>query len=166
MSRHPAPRLAALLLILALAGCATPFGLESGASREQVVSRMGRPTAAVKLPDGERLQYSNQPSGQPGAQHAWMADLDANGRLVRVYQALRMENFLRIRTGEWTRAQVEQEFGPPAAVDRAGNWNGPIMTYAWYDDISDRYFWIYLDERGVVQRAHPGHDYRRTVPLP
>jgi len=159
-------RLVSLVLAAALAGCATNFGLEPGASREQVLSRMGRPTAVVKLPAGERLQYSTQPGAYPGGHHAWMADLDANGRLVRVYQALTRDNFGRIRVGEWTRAQVEQEFGPPAWVDRVTNWNGPIMTYAWHDDISDKFFWVYLDDRGVVQRAHPGNDYRRTLPVP
>ncbi|HYF17070.1 MAG TPA: hypothetical protein VEA40_04320 [Ramlibacter sp.] len=149
-----------LALAAALAGCATNFGLEPGASRDTVLSRMGRPTGVVKLPAGERLQYSLQPSGQ----QAWMADLDASGRLVRVYNALTTEHFLRIRPGEWTRADVEREFGPPAWVERVGNWNGPIMTYRWHDDITDKYFWMYLDERGVVQRAHPGTEYRISLP--
>ncbi|HYF19644.1 MAG TPA: hypothetical protein VEA40_17390 [Ramlibacter sp.] len=166
MTFRLATRFAPLLLAAALAGCATHFGLEPGASRDQVLSRLGRPTAVVKLPTGERLQYSNQASGNAMHRQAWMADLDGSGRLVRVYQALTTDNFQRIRLGEWTRAQVEQEFGPPARVDTAGNWNGPIMTYAWHDDIVDKYFWVYLDERGVVQRAHPGTDYRRSPDVP
>ena len=149
-----------LALAAALAGCATSFGLEPGASRDAVLARMGRPTAVVKLPVGERLQYSLQPAGQ----QAWMADLDAGGRLVRVYNALTQENFQRIQLGQWTRADLEREFGPPAFIDRAGNWNGPILTYRWHDDITDKFYWVYLDERGVAQRAHPGTEYRLSLP--
>jgi hypothetical protein len=151
----------ALALAALLAGCATPFGLEPGASRDAVLARMGRPTAVTPLPaGGERLQYSLQPAGQ----QAWMADLDAGGRLVRVYNALRADNFERIELGRWTRADLEREFGPPASTDRAGNWNGPILTWRWHDDITDKLYWVYLDEGGVAQRAHPGTEYRLSLP--
>jgi len=38
------------------------------------------------------------------------------------------------------------------------NWNGPILTYRWYD-VSDMFYYVYLDPQGVVQRAHPGMEF-------
>ena len=34
------------------------------------------------------------------------------------------------------------------------------MTYRWRDlQGSDMFYWVYLDERNVVQRAHPGMEF-------
>ncbi|RYF32739.1 MAG: hypothetical protein EOO21_06515, partial [Comamonadaceae bacterium] len=48
-----------------LAGCATGGSVQPGATREEVLAKMGRPRATVALTNGgERLQYSLQPAGQ------------------------------------------------------------------------------------------------------
>lgn len=148
-------RLSVLVLACAAAaGCATGSGLAPGASREQVLASMGRPTAVVALPGGgERLQYSLQPAGQD----AWMADLDASGRLVSLRQVLNEDDFKRIEVGKWTRQDVEREFGRPARVDRVSSWDGPILNYRWRQGAGmDYFYWVYLDPQGVVRRAHPG----------
>lgn len=63
--------------------------------------------------------------------------------------------------GEWTRADVEREFGPPARIDAVASWNGPVMTYRWRDvQGADMFYWVYLDPQGVVRRAHPGMEFR------
>jgi hypothetical protein len=147
--------LAACCLVL-LAGCAgIPTNIAPGTPREAVLSRMGKPTRVVPMPTGERLQYSLQPSGRM----AWMIDLDASGKVVRSTQALTEASFRRVDTGRWTRDDIEREFGPPAWVDRVGNWPGPIMTYRWNDDINDMFWWFYLDNRNVVGRSHAGIDF-------
>jgi hypothetical protein len=143
-----------------LSGCAgNPFhgyDIPVGAPRDAVIARMGLPHRVVALPNGERLQYSLQPVGQ----QAWMVDLDANGRVIRARQVLTEADFQRIEPGRWTRADVEREFGPPARIDGVASWRGPIMTYRWRDIAnSDMFYWVYLDERGVVQRAHPGMEF-------
>lgn len=151
----------ALLAAALLAGCAVGAGLQPGASRAEVLERMGRPTASVALPGGgERLQYSKQPFGQA----TWMADLDAAGRLVSLRQVLQQAEFERIVPGQWRRADVEREFGPPSRIERVARWDGPIMTYEWNDG-RDRYWWVYLDQSGVVQRSHPG-EVLRSSPWP
>jgi hypothetical protein len=105
---------------------------------------------------GERLQYSMQPFGH----HAWMVDLDAAGRVVQARQVLTENNFHRIEPGKWTRDDVEREFGRPAWVDGVASWRGPIMTYRWRDLArADMFYWVYLDERNVVRRAHPGIEF-------
>lgn len=152
--------LLSLSLAALLAACAgSPFGasaLQPGASRQQVIERMGPPTRIVPLQGGERLQYSLQPFGR----ETWMVDLDASGRVVSSRQVLNTPSFNRIEPGRWTRDDVLREFGPPARIDSVASWNGPVMTYYWRDvDRSDMFYWVYLDPQGVVQRAHPGMEF-------
>ena len=152
--------LSVLSLVALLAACAAnPFNawdLQPGASRQDVLARLGPPTRVVALPGGERLQYSVQPFGR----YAWMVDLDGAGHVVRSRQVLQASEFNRIVPGQWTREDVEREFGPPARIDGVASWNGPVLTYLWRDvDRSDMFYWVYLDSRNVVQRAHPGMEF-------
>jgi hypothetical protein len=142
-----------------VAGCAgAPFGgynVPAGATRDAVIARMGPPQRVFKLPNGERLEYSQQPWGQ----QAYMVDLDGTGHVTRVQQVLNETNFYRIELGKWTRDDVEREFGRPAKMDRVSSWPGPVMTYRWRDRVNtDMFYWVYLDGNNVVQRAHPGID--------
>ena len=150
--------LAAVLAVLLAACAGNPFqghSVEPGTPREAVIARLGQPTRAVRLPAGERLQYSLQPFGQ----YAWMVDLDGSGRVLRSRQVLTLAEFNRIEIGKWTRADVEREFGPPAMVDGVASWNGPILTYRWNDG-SDMFYYVYLDRDNVVRRAHQGMEFR------
>jgi hypothetical protein len=142
-----------------MAGCAaSPFGgynVAPGATRDAVVGRMGPPQRVFKLPNGERLEYSQQPWGQ----QAYMVDLDNSGRVVQAQQVLNENNFYRIELNKWTRDDVEREFGRPAKIDRVSSWPGPVMTYRWRDRVNtDMFYWVYLDGSNVVRRAHPGID--------
>ncbi|MES2686644.1 MAG: hypothetical protein V4706_07450 [Pseudomonadota bacterium] len=143
-----------------LGGCSV-FPISSvkpGMSREEVVSTMGAPTAAVNLQQGTRLQYS----GQPGGQFAFMVDLDAAGRVASVRQVLNEKDFERIVLGKWSKADVLREFGPPALIERVGSWNGDILTYRWYG-MQDMFYWVYLDGGQVVQKAHAGVEERPSM---
>jgi hypothetical protein len=159
---------ALLTIVLAaalLAGCAvSPFNawdLQPGATRQQVIERLGQPTRSVPIAGGERLQYSLQPLGR----YAWMVDLDSAGRVFSSRQVLHASEFNRIVPGQWTREDIEREFGPPARIDGVTSWNGPVMTYRWRDvDRSDMFYWVYLDNRGVVQRAHQGMEFINAPP--
>lgn len=152
--------LLAMSLAALLAACASsPFNAPSvqpGTPRPDVIARLGPPTGVVAIPGGERLQYSTQPFGQ----QAWMVDLDAAGRVVRVRQVLNAGDFQRIVPDQWTAQDVAREFGPPARVDGVTSWNGPVLTYRWRDvDRSDMFWWVYLDPQGVVRRSHRGMEF-------
>lgn len=143
-----------------LGGCSV-FPISSvkpGMSREEVLAAMGPPNAAVPLTQGTRLQYS----GQPGGQYAFMVDLDAAGRVASVRQVLTEKDFERIVPGTWTEADVLREFGRPALIGRVASWNGDILTYRWYG-MQDMFYWVYLDGRRVVQKAHAGVEERPSM---
>jgi hypothetical protein len=150
----------AAAFVVLVSGCAgSPFAsyeFAPGTPRQQVIERMGPPHRVVPIAGGERLQYSMQPVGH----FAWMVDVDAAGKVIRSRQVLTENDFHRIEIGKWTRADVEREFGRPAWIDGVASWRGPIMTYRWRDlQRSDMFYWVYLDERNVVQRAHPGMEF-------
>jgi hypothetical protein len=113
--------MAAALLVAACDSHPDASSIRPGMSREEVLARMGPPTRVVPLANGaQRLQYSLQPTGR----YAWMIDLDADSRVTAARQVLNERDFDRIVPGEWTRADVEREFGPPARVDAVASWNG------------------------------------------
>jgi hypothetical protein len=143
-------RLIFAMILAMLAACAMPNLIAPGASRDEVIARLGKPTRAFQLQGGaERLQYSLQPLGQV----AWMVDLDAAGRVTRVRQVLTDTEFQRVVPGEWTRADVEREFGPP------GTWNGRVMTYRWRNvHGGDMFFWVYVDPQGTVRDKRIGSE--------
>jgi hypothetical protein len=147
--------LAAVAVVVA--GCALSPVLP-GMSREQVLASYGTPTRVVPLAAGTRLQYSRQPAGQS----AVMVDLDAAGKVVDVREALKLQEFLRIEPGKWTRDDVEREFGPPARIDAVASWSGDIMNYRWRDNLQDMYYWVYLDAGNRVQRTGQGVEFPVT----
>ena len=139
-----------------VAGCANE-ALAPGMSRDDVLSRLGKPTRVVPLTGGERLQYSRQPYGRT----TLMVDLDAAGRVVRARQVLNLTDFSRIEIDRWTRDDIAREFGPPASVDHVGSWRGDIWNYYWADGYNNMFFWIYLDPQGVVRRTQQGMELMR-----
>ena len=146
----------AFTALIALAGCAFQ-NVAPGTSRADVLATYGKPTREVPLAAGSRLQYSRLPSGQT----AVMVDLDAAGRVVSSRQVLQSTEFARIGLGQWSRSDVEREFGPPFTVDRVASWPGDIMTYTFREGGIDLYFYVYLDAAQIAQRTGQGMDTRR-----
>ena len=145
---------AALLTTIVLSGCAAMSNAQPGMQRAEVLARMGQPTQVLPLGTGTRLLYSRQPAGQ----QVFQVDLDASDHVVHIRQMLTMQEFQRIVVGQWTREDVQREFGPPASIEHAANWPTDILTYRWYDG-QDMFYWVYVDTNNVVRRAEPGVEY-------
>ncbi|WP_370690373.1 hypothetical protein [Hydrogenophaga sp.] len=143
--------LGATALALVLAACGSmPETVSPGTSRAEIEQRLGRPTAVHPLPDGTRLQYSRQPSGQ----QVFNLDLDAQGRLARVDQVLDIEWLQRIQVDRWTREDVLRQFGQPAVVERVARFEGGVWTYRYLEPFSlARLAHIYIDAQGTVRRV-------------
>jgi hypothetical protein len=147
---------AAALMPVLLAACASPSSLAPGTSLADARAALGRPTAEVALPDGgSRLQYS----GQPYSQWVWNADFDAAGRLRRVEQVLSDDAFLRVRAGKDTQRDVLRDFGPPADVFSYRLQNETAFMYRYYTYGSfPAAMFVYFDPAGVVKRTETGLD--------
>jgi hypothetical protein len=143
---------------LLLAACANPWNIADvapGTPSDLVIARAGQPARVLPLAGGgQRLQYTLQPLGQ----YAFMVDLDPAGRVLQSRQVLREAEFNRIAIDQWTRADIEREFGPPARIDAVSSWAGPVYTYRWRND-GDMLYYVYFDAQGVVRRAHPGIEH-------
>lgn len=144
------------LLTFLLTSCAVQR-VAPGTTRADVLAIYGQPTREVALPTGSRLQYSRLPAGQT----AVMVDLDAAGKVVSSKQVLQSTEFARIVLGQWSRADVEREFGPPYLVDRVASWQGDILNYTFREGGIDLFFFVYLDPANMAQRTGQAMDTRR-----
>ena len=147
MSPLRAALLAALLALLA--ACASPARMAPGTPAAEVLHTLGAPTGRYPLPGGgERLQYSMQPAGQT----VHNIDLDAQGRVVRVEQALSEALYgQRIQPNVWTRAEVLREYGRPAQTMGVHNFDGDIWIWRYEDGTIWRLLFIDIDRAGVVR---------------
>ena len=144
-------KLVTTALALVLTACSiVPETVALGTSRADIEQRLGTPTAVHALPDGTRLQYSRQPSGQ----QVFNLDLDTHGRLARVDQVLDVEWLQRIEVDRWTQEDVLRQFGRPAVVERVARFDGGVWTYRYLEPFSlARLVHIHIDTRGVVRKV-------------
>lgn len=156
MTEHKALIFLAALASVVLAGCAVER-VAPGTLRADVLAAYGQPLREVPLASGSRLQYSRLPSGQT----AVMVNLDAQGRVVSSRQVLQSAEFARIVLNQWSRQDVEREFGPPYLVDRVASWRGDILNYTFREGGIDLFFYVYLDTNNIAQRTGQAMDTRR-----
>lgn len=136
-------------LFAVLAACASPGSIAPGTPATEVLQTLGAPTGRYAAPDGgERLQYSMQPAGQA----VYNIDLDAQGRVVQVEQALSEALFgQRIVPDRWSRADVLREYGRPAQVMGVHNFDGEIWVWRYLDGPTWRLLFIDVDRAGIVR---------------
>ncbi len=140
----------ALVLAALLAGCVLmPERVPLGATRSEIESRLGRPTAVHALTNGTRLQYSRQPAGQ----QVYNLDLDADGRLRQIEQVMDAGWLQRIEVDHWTRDDALLNLGRPALIERVARWDGDIWTYRFEEATRPRQVHLHLDRAGVVRRV-------------
>jgi hypothetical protein len=105
---------ARLLPCLLLAACAAgpfePTSVQPGDTHDDVLRKMGPPTATYTMPGGlARLEYTRMPAGRK----TYMIDFDAAGRVTRWQQVLDEAHFLAIVPGLRS-ADVLRLIGPPS----------------------------------------------------
>ncbi len=139
-----------LVLLALLTGCSLmPERVPMGATRGEIESRLGRPTAVHALANGMRLQYSRQPAGQ----QVYNLDLGADGGLRQVEQVMDAGWLQRIEVDRWTRDDALLHLGRPALVERVARWDGDIWTYRFQEATGARQVHLHLDRAGVVRRV-------------
>ena len=151
-------------LVAVLAACASPGSIQPGTPAAQVLQTLGAPTGRYALPDGgERLQYSMQPAGQ----NVHNIDLDAQGRVLRVEQALSEALYgQRIQADRWTRAEVLREYGRPARIVGVHNFDGDVWVWRYLDGPIWRLLFIDIDRAGIVRGWSNGDEDLPDPPDP
>ena len=139
----------ALALAVLLSACASPDREKPGALHADVLARLGAPHSTTVLEGNrERLLYSTLPAGR----RVFHLDFDATGRLERAEQVLTFARFSGIALNQWTRADVERTFGPPALVERVARFDGDVWTYRFMDGNEPRMAHIHIDRTGTVRQ--------------
>ena len=145
-------RLLLFAALLGLSACSLmPLRMEPGTPRAEIEQRLGAPTAVIALADGQRLQYSRQPSGQ----EVYNLDLGPDGRLRRVEQVMDAAWLQQnIAVDRWTRDDALRHLGRPALVERVMSFEGDVWTYRYLEAFSlARLVHIHIDPQGTVRRV-------------
>ncbi len=152
--------LAVLACAISLAGCATPSSLAPGTPEAEVIRRFGRPAEVYPLPAPPQAHRLAYPIGAL-QQQTWMVDVDAQGRVLRVQEAISAQHFAQIRVGKDDKTVIRREFGPPRveetyALSGLTAWSYPHLEDGFrYSEMS-----VYFDKSGIVQRVENGPDPR------
>lgn len=135
-------------------GCANyPSHIAPGMTRAEVVQRFGEPSVDTNTPSGELMIYATGPMGQ----FAYAARFGPSGQVDAVDQVLTPRHFARIRRDEWTKADILENFGPPAARRTIRDHETWDYRYK-EDDVYNSLFTITFDEAGVVAKTENGPD--------
>ncbi len=104
-----------LLLVGLLAACAMPAAIKPGTTTDELLQRLGKPTATRANPQGgEYWEYAYGPEGT----ETWLFGID-RGRMVRTStQLLTTERLQRVVPGVTTEAQVLELLGTPRKITR------------------------------------------------
>ena len=103
-------RLSLLILpvLLALSGCASIFTNPApGSTVAEVIALKGQPDAQYQDGNTTLLEWSVPAYGD----HAWMARIGPDGKLISYKQVLTRENFGSIRINEFTKNDVLKTVG-------------------------------------------------------
>lgn len=121
--------LAALVLLLVLAGCAgfDGRGLVPGQSTAAEVEALMGPVADRRPgPDGSTvLWFSRQPQGRAN----FAATIGKDGKLLTLEQRLTEDNLRFLQNGKTTDEEVRDLFGPPARINQFPRMQREIWTY-------------------------------------
>jgi hypothetical protein len=152
--------IAIFIIAIGLSGCASnPDHAALGASRADVISAYGKPSADFALPNGARLQYSRQPYGR----QVYNIDLDANGKVASAQQVLSEAQFAQVQPNVWKAADVECAFGKPGMVTQVGNFAGKLWVYRYDYYGTNKLLQVAIDPSGVVREVGMSEEMERRT---
>jgi outer membrane protein assembly factor BamE (lipoprotein component of BamABCDE complex) len=152
-----------LIAALLLGACALDpvRRLAPGATPQEVRAVMGEPWFQTAEPgSGMRWTFPTGPMGR----HTYLAEFDAEGRLLRLVDVLNDKGFARLRIGKTTDEQVRQLFGPPYRITRFERLHQTAWDYRFTDAWNEpAIFSVIFDDQGLVvsslqQREFYGND--------
>jgi hypothetical protein len=141
--------LTAAAVLSACSGYAPPAQF-TGATRDEVVARLGPPETQRQVDGGTRLEFPRGPYGR----HTYFVYLDGAGRVTRSEQVLTEANFTQINPG-MTQEQVRQRLGRPGEVRGLARSRGQVWSYR-YENPFCQWFQVEIAEDQVVRSAGYG----------
>lgn len=110
---QPIFRLIVIMLIGLFAGCAVPSAIKPGASADELLQKLGKPTEVRPGPQGgESWDYVYGPEGL----QSWRFDIDRSRKVSSVTQLLTEERLRRVTAGVTTQEQVKTLLGKPREI--------------------------------------------------
>ena len=147
-------RLLSLLLLLPLAGCAigqyAPSEKELGISREQLESRLGKPTGEWETPQGRVLEYARGPYGK----NTYFITLNRQQQVQQWSQVLTLEQFEKIVPG-MPADTVRRLIGRSFEVRPLARNRGEIWSYR-FESVFCEWFEIEFTQEGTVRSKGMG----------
>ena len=147
----------AILLVLALGGCAQLQSTTPGTPVADVIKQFGKPTTTCRNPDDtERLVWSQQPFGR----YAWGTNTSKDNPIGPFTQVLTDAHFDVLNTGTWSAERVQCEFGPPANIQGIAQGNEKVWAYRYMQFSAwQSMMYVYMGPDGnLANRHHPGPD--------
>ncbi len=146
--------LISVFMALTIAGCVSAPPLP-GESQQQVVDRLGKPSAVYRVPDATMLEYATGPFGQ----FTYMARLGPDGRLVSYEQVLTDAKFATVMVGVTNKEEVMHTFGRPAETSYLSRQKLEVWTYRYKQSgVWDGMMHVHFDGQGVVRMMQGGPD--------
>lgn len=135
----------------------------TGATRDEIVARMGPPETVREVDGGTRLEFPRGPYGR----HTWFVDLDGTGRAVRTQQVLTEAHFSQITPG-MGQDEVRRRLGRPGDVEMLGRSRGIVWSYR-YENAFCQWFQVEISAQQQVRSAgygEPPECQKREPALP
>jgi hypothetical protein len=153
-------RLCAIAAVLLASACTSysPPASINGMSVDDIVRKMGEPTARYRTATGERLEYARGPFGK----HTYMIDVDPSGRVIRSTQVLTEENFNALPVGA-SLDEVLQTLGHPSERYAIPRQQAEVWSYR-YEAIHCQWFQVLMGFDGRVKETGYGPDPACTAP--
>jgi outer membrane protein assembly factor BamE (lipoprotein component of BamABCDE complex) len=146
--------LTSVVLALSIAGCVSAPPLP-GESQQQVVARLGQPSAVYRVPDATMLEYATGPFGQ----FTYMARLGPDSRLTSYEQVLTDAKFATVKVGVTNKEDVLHTFGRPAETSYLSRQKLEVWTYRYkQSDVWDAMMHVHFDGQGIVRMMMSGPD--------
>ena len=148
---------ASTLLAVTLLGCASAPPLP-GEPQEQVLSRLGRPSAIYSVQGDTLLEYATGPFGQ----FTYMARIGQDGRLTSYEQVLTDAKFATIKVGIATKKDVLHTLGRPAERSYLALPKLEVWSYRYKQSgVWDGMMHVHFDHAGIVRMMQSGPDEER-----
>jgi hypothetical protein len=143
-----------VLLSTLLLGCVSAPPLP-GAPQQEVMTRLGKPSAVYSVQEDTVLEYATGPFGQ----FTYMARIGPDGRLASYEQVLTDAKFATVLVGITTKEDVLHTFGRPAETSYLPRQKLKVWTYRYkQSDVWDAMMHVHFDDQGIVRMMMSGPD--------